>query len=194
MTYRARCDGRRLARRLRKPTQLQRWKAECAYYKAHRARWPEGPWDAEPDEVRFTTEAGYPGRMFRSLISGTWNGYVGVPFGHPYWGAREGDALEPDLLAHGGITYAKRAWWDPRDKHWWFGFDTAHASDFMPAMMGHWPETLRALMKYRDLRYVRASVERVAQQMEILRIEADLFARVKARVVLVKQPTEGPPT
>jgi len=59
-------------------------------------------------------------------------GYVRVPPGHPWHGEvmESWDESHPDV--HGGITFT-----DPdvpcdapgEDKHWWLGFDCAHAGD-----------------------------------------------------------------
>ncbi len=104
-----------------------------------REAWPPGPWHDEPDIVEWRHESGLPCLIVRAEVTGSLCGYVGVPPGHPLHGKGPSDV---DLDAHGGITYADACQGSichvPRpgepDDVWWFGFDTAHAFDVMPAM------------------------------------------------------------
>lgn len=64
-----------------------------------KSAWGDGPWQSEPDEARWTDDAtGLPCYAFRSGISGTWCGYVGVDHDHPAFGlSYHGDPnSEPD--------------------------------------------------------------------------------------------------
>lgn len=112
----------------------------------------------------------------RVASGGHWCGYVAVPPGHPLHG-KDYDAVGADV--HGGLTYANQCSGDichvpapgEPDDVWWFGFDCAHCWDFRP---GH-----AALMEsvgiptpdwdreevYRDLAYVRAECESLAEQL-----------------------------
>ena len=65
--------------------------------------WQRGPWDCEPDKIRWQDEAtGLPCLIVRGPI-GALCGYVGVHTGHPLHG-KEYDAA--DVSVHGGLTFA----------------------------------------------------------------------------------------
>lgn len=51
-----------------------------------RTGWEPGPWDTEPDSFVFEYK-GFRGVLLRHHEWGSWNGYVGVPEGHPFYGA-----------------------------------------------------------------------------------------------------------
>jgi hypothetical protein len=107
-----------------------------------------------------------------------------APAGDPAHVSNENDwhdcEQRPDCLieAHGGLTYSDACQGPichegkpgaPHPPMWWFGFDCAHYMDLTPAMiplrkrMGH---SLREDSEsYRDLAYVRAQTERLAQQL-----------------------------
>lgn len=133
------------------------------YDKTH---WAPGPWDQEPDLVEFR-HAGLPCVLRRSR-SGAWCGYVGVPPGHPEHGK---DYNAVNVEVHGGLTYGRAC--DPdvachvpgpgeSGDFFWFGFDCNHGFDVTP--MVAFMFTLRAAA-YRDLGYVRAQTERLAEQL-----------------------------
>lgn len=149
--------------------------------KTEKQLWGPGPWEKEDDRYEWTTAAGYPGLMTRGPL-GNWCGYAAVPNGHPLWGAAY-DAW-CNIEVHGGLTYsgpcrghichtAKPG--DP-DNVWWFGFDCAHAFDFMPAMgplradrsFGPTVPTKFPDEVYRDYGYVREQVESLASQLQEL--------------------------
>jgi hypothetical protein len=147
-----------------------------------KAEWGEGPWQHEPDRVEFK-HVGLPCLMVRGPM-GSWCGYVAVSPGHPFHGK---DYDTPDVEAHGGLTYASQCAGhichvpepgEPDDV-WWFGFDTGHCWDIMPAMSArlkqlkvelpsfppHTGNPLDGITQYRDMNYVRAEVERLAEQL-----------------------------
>ena len=129
-----------------------------------RTAWPPGPWDGEPDEVRFQHE-GYDCVVRRHPRLGHLNGYVRVPEGHPLHGKphsatapweclrgrrvdpvrtpvislfvqQQGERVPLDLAldVHGGISFSGPAWW-AEPAGWWLGFDTGHGGDTQPAML-----------------------------------------------------------
>jgi hypothetical protein len=52
-----------------------------------KSTWGAGPWQSEPDEVRWIDEAtNLPCWIRRSPVTGSLNGYVGVPRSHPAFG------------------------------------------------------------------------------------------------------------
>lgn len=127
--------------------------------------WPDGPWDAEPDRVEWR-HLGFPCLIVRNDMSGALCGYVGVPPGHPALNASD-EAFE----VHGGVTYGAPCDetgkichvaqpGEPDEVHW-IGFDCAHAGDLCPGMK----ELRFNDWTYRDVNYVRAEVERLAEQV-----------------------------
>src|SRR5690349_6993575 len=107
---------------------------------------------------------------------GNLNGYVAVPESRPWHGVGYSEHLaiecaedadpngycwehspEAMVSVHGGITYAGTASFLGVESGWWFGFDTAHADDFIP---GLWEEGTP-----RDESYVRAECTRLAEQL-----------------------------
>jgi hypothetical protein len=142
--------------------------------------WAPGPWHDEPDHVVFE-HAGYPCILHRNLL-GAWCGYVGVPEGHPWFGKGYDDV---DANVHGGLTYAEPCQGDvcheaPEPRHW-LGFDCGHSQDRSPgleatiakirsqppqekAWLAERMERLGMTVTYKDLAYVRAETESLAEQ------------------------------
>lgn len=148
-----------------------------------------GPWNAEPNRVEFW-HAGLPCLILRNR--GPLCGYVAVPPGHPLHG-RGYEALSV-VVVHGGLTYAGTRVGDvchvpaegEPDDVWWFGFDCSHCGDYRPR-----PVALKAILdaeglgrgdrqvrvartraehdwrseSYKGIEYVRAEVERLAEQL-----------------------------
>ena len=132
---------------------------------------PGGPWIEEPDRVEWRYR-GFPCLMVRNRL-GVWCGYVAVLRGHPWY-----DKEDCPAEAHGGITYGDRCQGkichSPQpgesDDVWWIGFDCAHAWDVIPELLkysshGHrrWPPE-DSDTTYKDLAWVTAEVERLADQ------------------------------
>ena len=150
-------------------------------YKIDRTGWPKGPWDNEPDRIEWKTKAGLVGLMVRPRHGG-WCGYVALPPTHPDHGKHYNE-LDAEIEAHGGLTYAEKcagvvchvpAPGEPDDV-WWLGFDCVHSGDFAPghARSENYMRTMfegypigRAQGDYRDEGYVRAEVEKLAEQLE----------------------------
>jgi hypothetical protein len=140
----------------------------------------EGPWIEEPDRVEWRAH-GLPCLLVRAMYSGggggQWCGYVGVPPGHPWHGRALDDEVGHDIDVHGGVTYAAPcqgavchvpAPGEPDDV-WWLGFDAAHAFDLQPGTRKlladlDMPADLRRGDTYRDVAYMRAECERLAEQ------------------------------
>lgn len=147
-----------------------------------RTKWPKGPWDDEPDRVewRMSEPPGYPLLIVRGPV-GSLCGYVGVPPGHPLYRKVYSEPGASDLEVHGGLTYSGECRGDichapapgEPDDVWWFGFDTAHAGDYVPGIEALLernkanPEIRMGMFgeRYRDIPYVRAEVERLAIQL-----------------------------
>lgn len=76
----------------------------------------------------------------------------------------------PDTVfeVHGGITYSGDAYWAGGEKGtWWYGFDCAHCDDIQPGMMRPYTPPNAT---YRDLAYVFAECERLAEQLALLSV------------------------
>ena len=99
---------------------------------------PYRPWEGEPDRAEWEDEStGLQGRIVRNEITYTLCGYVGVT-----------STTNPDLIGvhydhlnladdyrpHGGFTYSGGGGGVHGGNVYWFGFDTAHADDFLPGI------------------------------------------------------------
>jgi len=126
-----------------------------------KSTWGPGPWQDEPDRLEWR-HAGLPCLIVRSA-AGALCGYVGAPQDHPFYGKHyaDDDALG-NLDAHGGITFAQPG--EP-EAVWWLGFDAAHASDYVPGIMAKLNNSELLPVTYKDLRYMRSEVERLADQV-----------------------------
>lgn len=97
----------------------------------------------------------------------TFNGYVGVPVGHPAFMVFYDDI---DADVHGGLTFAGM-----KGDRWWFGFDTAHYCDFVPGIyktlrrIGGDPDKLFEGTKFRTQAYVEAECVSLAAQLALMK-------------------------
>lgn len=152
-------------------------------HKVDRTGWAKGPWDQEPDRIKWKTKAGLPALMVR-VNHGAWCGYVAVPPGHPLHGKSYGDEEVDALGVHGGITYgaacAGKVCHVPEpgepDDVWWLGFDCGvHGGDLAPGteacgwglagIFGSGDLGRRSFGEYRDVAYVQAEAESLAVQL-----------------------------
>lgn len=135
-----------------------------------------GPWDTEPDRVEWR-HATLPCLVVRNQF-GAWCGYAAVPPGHPLHG-KSHDAVDGEVSVHGGVTYGAACQGhichvpepgEPADV-WWIGFDCGHAFDLQPWMVARMKREVPGLGRfmrmdvYRDLSYVKAEVEQLAEQL-----------------------------
>jgi hypothetical protein len=143
-------------------------------------RYGPGPWVGEPDRLEWR-HRGVPCLMVRNMEIGNWCGYAAVPPGHP-WHGKDTDEFEDAIRVevHWGLTYADACAGDichvplpgePGDV-WWLGFDCAHAFDATPftaklrADQGFgFRSAADAGEVYRDVAYVRAQCEQLADQV-----------------------------
>lgn len=153
------------------------------YRTIDKSAWGEGPWQDEPDKIQWTDEAtGLVCLMVRQPTHGAWCGYVGVPYGHPYFEESYqavNDCL-PDDGVHGGLTFdgfcrpghdeAHGICHVPEpgqpDQVWWLGFDCAHAWDVRPGPVIDsllYIESAGPDAAYRDVAYVRDQVTKLAR-------------------------------
>lgn len=122
---------------------LEQQDRRLMHFMTPRALWANGPWDDEPDLIRWKHEpSGYDLLMWRNHM-GTWCGYVGLPETHPLHGLNYGsEEFLERLETHHGLTFSD-TFVDVKDRFelpdelrllWWIGFDCAHFGDVMPAM------------------------------------------------------------
>ena len=98
---------------------------------ADRTGWLSGVWDHEPDfEAWADKDTGLRCAAMRHWKFGHWCGYVAVAPGHPLYG-RDYMNLE-GVAGLEKVTYSSRP--DGSDL-FWFGFNFARKSDFMPGYL-----------------------------------------------------------
>lgn len=144
------------------------WEHRKESHDYDKSAWSPGPWQVEPDRVEWRY-LGLPCLIVRTEHTGGLCGYVGVPPGHP---ARE--AGDEAFDVHGGLTYGAPCDengkichvplpGEPADVHW-LGFDCAHAGDLIPNLGLGMGISFNGDV-YRDVAFVRAQVERLADQV-----------------------------
>ncbi len=138
-----------------------------------KSSWGDGPWQQELDRLEWRHN-GMPCQMVRHNTLGHWCGYVGVPFGHPWYGKHYSDDAI-NVRVHGGLTYAEKgnvhvgsiAQPGNPEHFWWFGFDCAHSGDVSPGM-NYWLAETWAWDSsiYRTLAYVQNETNELAEQLQ----------------------------
>jgi hypothetical protein len=119
-----------------------------------RTGWPRGPWDAEPDLVRWIDPKTGLRCVVACSILGNLAGYVEVPQGHVWFGE------EPSVPGvHGGVNWsgAKHPYAELGADGWWIGFDCGHLSDVTPGIGNHWPGS-----EYRTIGYTQDECTKLA--------------------------------
>jgi len=154
------------------------------YQTMDKSDWGDGAWQDEPDKKQWKDkETGLPCLIVRNRFGGLC-GYVGVERRHPFF---EKNSADIDFDVHGGLTFSGPcSEGDEKnsichipgegesDHVWWFGFDCAHGSDLLPAMVSREREMMQHLSfqplppPYRDLAYVTAECEFLAQKLKAL--------------------------
>jgi hypothetical protein len=150
-----------------------------------RSQWLPGPWDSEPDRLEFR-HAGFP-CLLRRGGGGAWCGYVALPPGHAWYDLEASDipaSVNYKAPCDGDICHVPEP--GEPDNVQWIGFDCGHARDIRPADMGLFRDMIpgaesltdfaslcRAMeeyglllegQQYRDVGYVRAKTERLAEE------------------------------
>lgn len=135
------------------------------------------PWKNEPNRLEWR-HAGRPCLIVRNRM-GALCGYVGVPVERA-----EDVALRSRLddLAHGGLTFGPEPCHEGGDichvplpgeaEVMWYGFDCSHAYDVVPYFVDP-PDGMPRMSlafhhgeKYRDIEYVKAIVNRMAEAVD----------------------------
>lgn len=117
-----------------------------------------GPWDNEPDEVRWKYKGMlcYIMRGDKAHLNGNLTGYVQLQKDHPLVGNPNEDLGM--FMVHGGVTFCGTI---RKDKSWWVGFDTAHGGDMLIGFQGPSFST----GTYKDINYVKKETEKLAEQL-----------------------------
>jgi hypothetical protein len=130
-----------------------------------KSTWGPGPWQSEPDRVDFV-HAGFACFVRRREDHGNFCGYVGVPHEHPLYGKPYDDAEVAPLERRRLNQRIPRV--RPRRAAFEsFRFRLAHSRNHARRQI----ERVRAVetqpphVVYRDLPYVRAECERLAEQL-----------------------------
>lgn len=121
------------------------------------------PWLTEPNTKDWEAH-GLPCALRRGP-GGHWCGYVGVSAEHP---AHMKEYWDLDVRIHGGLTYGEPG----NGKHlpegrYWLGFDCAHSGDLCPWYADKGYHSF-ADGEYRDIHYVTAETERLAEQLAVM--------------------------
>lgn len=152
------------------------------------------PWETEPSHEEWIHKpTRYKCKIWRHPNLLHLCGYVGIPYGHVWYGQSYNDkGRPPQPLVHGGVTFSGRM---PETKGravWWVGFDCGHAGDMSPGILmslldyfdKHHDPTSRLYNddEYRDIAYVRSECNLLADNL--YRIDEE---HTTARVMLVAQ-------
>lgn len=143
-----------------------------------KSKWPEGPWQDEPDVAWWTDEwTGYPCLAVRNYQLGNWCGYVGLAPDHPLYERPDHGPHTWLVRVHGGLTFAgsSREYdlinpFVKAEDLWWFGFDCAHYRDGLPRVPGGDPPWTAPETEYRTFEYVVEECTSLARQLETERI------------------------
>lgn len=109
------------------------------------------------------------GLVIRNQL-GSLCGYVGVPYGHPYFRKNYYD-YDYYIPVHGGITFS-RFGWPPLFKNglWYIGFDCAHFGDYVPGL-----ETLKRKYKSENLLEFPSIFEHSSTYRNMAYVEGEVF-------------------
>jgi len=125
----------------------------------------ERPWEYEPDLYEWTYR-GVDCIARRNMQTGSWCGYVDVPYG-----TLVDEFIDQAIEVHGGITYNEYIADKDAQR---IGFDCTHAGDKMPKMFNAETAMAKKLVEdevYRDLAFVIAECESMVDQ--ILKVTGD---------------------
>lgn len=139
---------------------------KSAWLDPARHRWGAGPWEAEPDHLEWAEGSIYC--VIQRTPMGTFCGYVGIPHGHPLYGASYKDDRFAMLDVHGGLSFSSRelpGTDKPFSGHlWWLGFHCANVYDYVPdSELNYGTKDIRA---YKDRAFVVNEVNGVARWMK----------------------------
>jgi hypothetical protein len=130
------------------------------------------PWETEPDSEEWVHKpTKYKCKIWRHTNLLHLCGYVGIPYGHAWYGQTYNDTNVAQPLVHGGVTFSGRM---PETKGraiWWVGFDCGHAGDMSPGILmslldiNHDSMDRLCNEEYRDIAYVRSECNLLADNL-----------------------------
>jgi hypothetical protein len=134
---------------------------------------PEGPWNSEPDFVKFTY-LDLPCIIVRDISLGHYVAGVGVKRTHPFFKKSVDTIINLDLskniFIHGGLSLAGKL---PRHlskynkNTWWIGFSCSDEDDCIPIIDADHNGRISKndLLNYKNFKYVKSEVKRLARQL-----------------------------
>ena len=129
------------------------------------------PWEHEPNQLMFMSDAGYICEIKRHKPWGHLLGYIYIPFGHPDYGKIYSDLTydirgdEPRV--HGGWTYSDTRGDEDGGRYTVFGFDCNHSGDYAPYMAAGVPSiTYNNPAGYKTIEFVTKQLEQAAKQFK----------------------------
>jgi hypothetical protein len=129
------------------------------------------PWEHEPDQLMFMSDAGYICEIKRHAPWGHLCGYIFIPFGHPDFGKDYTDLTsdihgdEPHV--HGGWTYSDTRGDEYSGRYTVFGFDCNHSGDYAPGMGANVPSVkYNDPARYKTIEFVTKQLEQAAKQFK----------------------------
>lgn len=151
---------------------------ESTLERVDRTGWDKGPWSTEPDRIEWRY-GGFPCLIVRNDM-GALCGYVGVPLG-----SKLAALNDESVDVHGGLTFGgpcrpgSPICHTPQEGEpevYWHGFDCCHAYDYKPSDSKHARGRTDDLFAqgddvYRDVAYVTAEVQRLADQLGALQAQ-----------------------
>jgi hypothetical protein len=124
-----------------------------------KSSWGPGPWQDEPDDVRWSDSVTGLRCMLRRNPAGFWCGYCGLPGNHP-WERLQADDIPVGI--HGGISMKGIVQGDG-DGLTWIGFDCGGPKDLKPGLVGAGRGWSGAV--YRDQQYATTHVLRLCVEI-----------------------------
>lgn len=153
-----------------------RTKLQCAMIRHHLGHWcgyvavPEGhPLHGKKYQEHIQLPMSYLNVAMQRTTSiddvGVMNMFITAMSENPAVGEDGYIDLPLILPAHQGITYTEA----DEQGRWWFGFDCAHAGDFLPGVSKWLSSAITKDWVYRDQDYVQGIVTRLAWAIEEIR-------------------------
>jgi len=125
----------------------------------------EGPWQNEPDELRFEDEVtGLDIYIKRHSYFGNLLGYVEIPEAYFLYKKEYDDTDFPLFKVHWGITFSNFM----EDGKYYIGFDAAHYDDYMPGI-----DNFPSITKYKDINFMKKECLSLALQIEFFEINKE---------------------
>lgn len=136
----------------------------------------EQPWINEPNHLNFKIDE------FECCIKrgslGNLNGYIKLPYDHPYYGYTLGNLDNLDINVHGGFTFSEEEsnvnflnFRNQDEEGWVIGFDFAHYTDMIPFLYKDPTQELIKDLKYWTIEEVKAQIENIVEELRVKNIK-----------------------